>query len=39
MLMQVAVTHATLELVETPAAETVIVQSTAYRYETASFAC
>ena len=39
MQTQVAATNATLELVETPAAEAVIVQSTTYRYETASFAC
>ena len=32
MLTQVAVTHATLELVETHAAETVMVQNTTYRY-------
>ena len=39
MRTQVPATHTTLELVETLAAETVIVQSTAYRYETTSFAC
>ena len=39
MRRQVASTHATLDLVETSAAKTVIVQSTAYGHETASFAC